>query len=76
MFKEKNEYKSILKCVVKLQCLGRRVVALSILKRQRDPYCDLTFAELDVLHKEEISRMEVAVNSKDFQLAADIEKKL
>jgi myosin heavy subunit len=29
MFKEKNEYKSILKCVVKLQCLGRRVVALS-----------------------------------------------
>lgn len=76
MFKGKKEYKSILLCVVKLQCLGRRVVACVRVRRQRDPYCELTFTELDVLHKKELSRMDAAVNSKDFQLAAEIEKQL
>jgi hypothetical protein len=42
----------------------------------RDPFVDMTFKELDALHKGEVARMEAAVNSKEFALAADIEKKV
>jgi myosin-7 len=76
MSKERKQYMSTLYSVVKLQCIGRRAVACERVRRMRDPFADMTFKELDVLHKEEVARMEAAVNSKDFSLAADIEKKL
>ena len=76
MFQERRQYISTLISVVKLQCLGRRAVACEHVRRMRDPYADLTFKELDALHKVEIAAMEAAVNSKDFALAAELEKKL
>jgi myosin heavy subunit len=76
MFKGRQEYKSMLICVVKLQCLGRRAVASERVKRMRDPYADMTFKEIDHLYKGEIARMEVAITSKEFGLAAEIENKL
>jgi len=36
----------------------------------------MSFKELDILYKEEVGRMEEAVNAKDFKTAADIEAKL
>lgn len=76
MSKEKRHFKSILFSIVKLQCIVRRACACERVRRMRDPFADLSFKELDALHEEEIARMDAAVNSKDFALAADIEKKL
>ena len=42
----------------------------------RDPYFDMSFKELDILHNEEVTRMETAVNDKDFKTAAEIEQSL
>lgn len=76
MSKDRRRYKSTLVSIVKLQCIGRRAVACEMVRRMRDPFADMSFKELDALHKEEIARMDAAVDSKDFALAADIEKKL
>ena len=76
MSRERRQYISTLICVVKLQSLGRRTVACEQVRRMRDPYADMTFKELDAIHKVEVASMEEAINSKDFALAAELEKKL
>ena len=74
MSRGRHKYKSILFCIVKLQCFGRRAAAREILRSMRDPYAGMTFVELDALYKEKVVQMEAAVESKDFALAAKIEK--
>ena len=76
MHKIRKSYKTTLWCCIKLQCMGRRIVAREKVRVLRDPYFDMTFKELDVLHREKVARMESAVNSKDFKTAADIEQNL
>ncbi|KAL7538744.1 hypothetical protein ACHAXR_012350 [Thalassiosira sp. AJA248-18] len=76
MRRARKSYKTTLLSVVRLQCLCRRLVARERMRVLRDPYFDMSFKELDILCKQEVARMENAVNSKDFKTAADIEKKL
>ena len=76
MHKCRKSYTSTLQSTVRLQCLCRRLVARERVRVLRDPYFDMSFKELDTLHKEEVARMENAVNAKDFAVAAEIEQKL
>jgi myosin heavy subunit len=76
MHKQRKAYRSILVCIIRLQCLGRRVVARERVKKLRDPYWDKSFKELDVLHKEMVSQLDKAASAKDFKAAANLEKKL
>jgi myosin heavy subunit len=76
MHKARKAYRSILVCTIRLQCLGRRVVARERLKQLRDPYWDKSFKELDALHKEMVSQLDNAASAKDFIEAAKLEKKL
>lgn len=76
MHKTKTIYQNTLQHVVRLQCLSRRVAACERVRMLRDPYLDLSFKELDDLHKAELIRLEKAVSAKDFKAAADIEKQL
>jgi len=69
-------YKTTLVSVIRIQCLGRRIVACEKVRRVRDPYWDKSFHDLDLLHSEMVSQMDDAVNAKDFKTAADLEKKL
>lgn len=76
MHQERKAYRSVLVCTIRLQCLGRRVVARERAKRLRDPYWDKTFKELDVLHKEMLSQLDKAAGAKDFKTAAQLEMKM
>mmetsp|Transcript_29118 Transcript_29118/g.58488 ORF Transcript_29118/g.58488 Transcript_29118/m.58488 type:complete len:1958 (-) Transcript_29118:922-6795(-) len=76
MHKERKAYRSVLACTVRLQCLGRRVVARERVRKLRDPYWDKTFKELNVLHSEMLSQLDKAAGAKDFKAAANLEKKI
>ena len=76
MHKSRKVYTAMLKSTVRLQCLCRRLIARECVRALRDPYFDMSFKELDALHKEEVTRMENAVNAKDFKTAAEVEQKL
>lgn len=76
MYTERKAYRSTLACAVRLQCLGRRVVARERVKKLRDPYWDKSFKELDALHKQMLSQLDKAASAKDFKAAAELEKKL
>jgi myosin heavy subunit len=76
MHKTLKSYKTTLQSVVQIQCLIRMALARERVRVLHDPYLGMSFNELDMLHKEEVLRLENAVNAKDFKTAADIEKKL
>ncbi|KAL7551539.1 hypothetical protein ACHAWF_014727, partial [Thalassiosira exigua] len=76
MLRRRRSYRNALRSIVRLQCLGRRIVAVEKVRVLRDPYFDMTFKELDVLYNDEVARMESAVSAKDFNTAAKIEQKL
>jgi myosin heavy subunit len=76
MHRDRKCYKAKLSFAVKLQCLMRKAMACELVKRMRDPYSDMAFKDLDNLYKDQLARMEDAVSSKDFALAANIEKEL
>ena len=76
MHKIRRSYKATLQSAVRIQCLFRLALARERVRELRDPYSDMSFKELDILHTEEVSRLENAVNAKDFKAAADIEKTL
>ena len=76
MHRARRSYTVSLACVVRIQCLCRRAAAREILRGMRDPYSDMDFKELEALHQEEVTRLDVAVSTKDFKTAADIEKSL
>mmetsp|Transcript_31170 Transcript_31170/g.59243 ORF Transcript_31170/g.59243 Transcript_31170/m.59243 type:complete len:905 (+) Transcript_31170:1127-3841(+) len=76
MYVIRKSYKTTLQSAIRIQSLCRRLIAYERVRKLRDPYSDMSFKELDILHKEEVARMETAVDAKDFKTAADIEKKL
>ncbi|KAL3823425.1 hypothetical protein ACHAXA_004300 [Cyclostephanos tholiformis] len=76
MHKAHKSYKATLQSAVQIQCLIRMALARKRVRVLQDPYFDMSFKELDILHMEEVLRLENAVNVKDFKTAADIEKKL
>jgi myosin heavy subunit len=76
MQKIRKSYKLTLQSAVRLQCLLRMALARERVRVLRDPYFDMSFKDLDLLHTKEVSRLENAVNAKDFKTAADIEKTL
>ena len=69
-------YRSMRTAIIKVQTLQRGRAATQRVKKMRDPYCDLTFKDLKRLLTEETRRMDLAVNSKDFRAAAEIEASL
>jgi myosin heavy subunit len=76
MHKIRRSYEATLQSAVRIQCLFRLALARERVRELRDPYSDMSFKELDILHKQEVLRLENAVNAKDFKTAADIEKTL
>jgi myosin heavy subunit len=60
--------------VIKLQSLQRRRLATKYVKRLRDPFGHLTYAELNALHESECKRLDSAVASKDFKVAVELEQ--
>jgi myosin-5 len=76
MHKTRRSYKATLQSAIQIQCLFRLALARERVRELRDPYSDMSFKELDILHTEEVSRLENAVNRKDFKTAAVIEKTL
>jgi hypothetical protein len=76
MYQCRTEYKSAQQSVIRLQCLSRRVAARERVRVLRDPYLDMSFKELEILHKDELIRLEQAVSAKDFKAAAEIESQL
>ena len=76
MHKIRRSYEATLQSAVRIQCLFRLALARERVRELRDPYSDMSFKKLDILHKQEVLRLENAVNAKDFKTAADIEKTL
>ncbi len=76
MHKSRAVYQNTLESVIRLQCLSRRVAACERVRVLRDPYLDMSFKELEELHKDELLRLEKAVSAKCFQAAAEIESQL
>lgn len=76
MHESRKSYTISLRTAVRIQALCRRLLARQRVQKLRDPYLDMSFKEVDDLHKEELARLEAAVNSKDFKTAADIETKM
>ena len=62
--------------VVQLQSYYRRKVAAEYVRKVRDPYGDMTFKEMQKLHKSELARLDEAVKKKHFKRATEIEKLL
>ncbi len=73
---QRNTFKAVISAVIKMQSHTRRQRALRRVKKIRDPFGDMTFKELENLHVEECKKLEAAVSSKQYDLAADIEKSL
>ncbi|VEU34314.1 unnamed protein product [Pseudo-nitzschia multistriata] len=69
-------FKKCIGAVVKIQSLQRMVVAKFVANKLRDPYFDMTYKEMKKFLRSEITRMEKAVDAKDFKTAALIEEKI
>lgn len=76
MAKQREQYNVMQFAVVKMQSFHRMNSALKLAEAMRDPYSDMTFAELKALYAEEASRLEEAAEKNDFKTAADIEAKM
>ena len=76
MHKSRAAYQNTLDSVIRLQSLSRRLAACERVRVLRDPYLDMSFKELEELHKDESLRLEKAVRAKNFKAAAEIESRL
>jgi myosin heavy subunit len=76
MHQQVKLYKSAIQAAIKIQALQRQLASVEIVRKLRDPYCDMTFKELKGLLTSETSRLEQVVNAKDFKAAADLEAKM
>jgi myosin heavy subunit len=76
MHKERESYKNTFKSLVRLQSFCRRLAACERVRSMQDPFRDMSFKDLESLHKNEIVRLEAAVNAKNFKAAAEIENQL
>jgi hypothetical protein len=62
--------------IIKIQSLQRKRSAVEVVRKMRDPFCDMAYKDLKQLLKSERSRLADAVKSKDFRAAAEIEAKM
>jgi myosin heavy subunit len=74
--KQRRLFVAVTRAIVRVQSEQRRKVAVEQVRKLRDPFCDTSFKECLRLLLFEQSRLEDAVNSKDFRLAADLEAKM
>lgn len=73
MGKELRAFNTIRAAVIKIQSFNRRVQALVFVRTLLDPFHGLTFKDLKKKLRSEKARLEKAVASRDFRVAADIE---
>ena len=76
MYHQKKNYVTIQFLCVRIQSLMRKKLAIKRVQKIRDPYGDMSFQELERAHSENVARLENAVNSKNFPLAATLEADL
>jgi myosin heavy subunit len=76
MNKQLKAFRATKFAIIKIQSLQRRRSAVKVAGKLRDPLGDMTYGELKQLLKSEKTRMENAVNTKNFRLAAEIESKM
>ena len=75
-YTKRRDLRALVKAVTRLQSHQRRVVATRRVLKIRDPFGDMSFREVRALLKEEQTKLEAAVDSKDFQQAAKLEASL
>ena len=73
-YKHQKQYVAMRQVVITLQAHQRRKIAAKFVKALRDPYADFSLKEMNKLLKAELSRLDEAVNRKDFKGASEIEK--
>ncbi len=76
MYHQKKNYLTMKFLCVKIQSFMRMKLAIKRVQKIRDPYGDMSFQELEKIHHENVTRLEHAVNSKNFPLAATLEEDL
>lgn len=76
MTKQRKFFQSYVASIIRIQCSVRRHQAVKIAQKLRDPYKEMTFKELEQLYKDEQSKLNEALISKKYDLAAEIEKTL
>jgi myosin heavy subunit len=76
MHRQLRAFQATIREIVKIQSLQRRRSSVKVAGKLRDPLGDMTYGELKQLLKSEKTRMENAVNTKNFRLAAEIESKM
>jgi myosin heavy subunit len=76
MNKQLKAFRATKLAIIKIQSLQRRRSAVKVAGKLRDPFCAMTYGDLKQLLKSEKTCMDIAVNEKDFRLAAEIEAKM
>jgi myosin heavy subunit len=76
MRKQVKLYKATRLAIIKIQSLQRRRLAAQVVRKIRDPFCDMSYKDLKQLWRAEKERMADAVNCQDFRTAAEIEAKM
>ena len=70
------KYKTSQQVVLKLQPLCRKRLAIKFVWKIRDPYGEMSFKDFELLSQEKNEYLEEAVESKNFQITAAMEKLL
>ena len=76
MHKGLETYKAVQLIALKMQTQARMKLAMRVLEDLRDPFSDMTFAELKSLYEKEIALLDEAVTKNDFEAAAEMEGKM
>jgi myosin heavy subunit len=74
--RDMKKYGKFRRSIVKIQAAKRRQTSIRQVRLMRDPYCEMTFRDCRSLLKSEQTRLEKAVQDKDFRLAAELEAKM
>lgn len=74
--KHRRHYSHIKSCIVRIQAVQRRRLALHKVRKMKDPFYDITFRDCKVLLVEEKKELELAVKNKNFNLATKLETKM
>eukprot|EP00979_Chaetoceros_neogracilis_P002461 scaffold430_cov234-Chaetoceros_neogracile.AAC.9 len=76
MMRELKSFETYKSSVTKIQALARMISAREYVQAVRDPYQGMIFHELQELFNAEIECLEAAVATKDYELAAELEKRI
>ena len=76
MTREVRSFKFARSAVIKMQSVIRMMSGKILLEQLKHPYKDMTFEEVEELYNAEKECLEYAIADKDFELAAELEKKI